>query len=150
MLPGAAELSAHRRARIHSCGGSARVPAPSDPLSPRPRPAPNSQLYLNHSTAAQEAACAALGALPPPAQERFLLQLVYLGVSRPSTALERAVAELCRHSLRAALRVRMGLRAGRGGTCMAGPAARRCMASRRPPHAKPQGPRTKRPLTVQR
>ncbi|GBF94502.1 phosphatidylinositol 4-kinase beta [Raphidocelis subcapitata] len=54
---------------------------------------------------AQELTCAALLRMPEAALCQDLLELVYLAVARPSTALERAVVELCRRSLRVALRV---------------------------------------------
>jgi hypothetical protein len=85
---------------------------------------PRSQLYHNSSAHAQEAACAALLRLPEPAACRQLLQLVYLAVARPSSGLERAVVELCHHSLPLALRVRTAGAQPRGAAPARGTSAR--------------------------
>jgi len=63
------------------------------------------RLYIKSNAHAQEAACATLLQLSEPEIQRYLLQIVYLAVARPSTSLERAVVELCRRSLSIALRV---------------------------------------------
>ena len=76
----------------------------------RPRPCHRTaarSLYISGGdAAAQEALCGALLARPPEALAPYLLQLVYLAVSRPAGPLERAVAALCGRCFNIALQVR--------------------------------------------
>jgi hypothetical protein len=59
-------------------------------------PKPDVEAYL----------CSRLADMPPLVVERYLLQLVYLTVSRPGGALERTLVALCRDSFPVAIKAR--------------------------------------------
>lgn len=64
-------------------------------------------LYLYQNTAAgvQDYLCNKLHELPQKGFERFLLQFVLLAVSRPGSALEKVLTDLCSKSFRIAVKV---------------------------------------------
>ncbi|KAF8066184.1 PI4KB1 [Scenedesmus sp. PABB004] len=62
-------------------------------------------LFTATEPAEQERLCGRLLSLPPRARSRYLLQLVYLAVCRPSGPLERAIVELCARSFSTAAQV---------------------------------------------
>lgn len=63
-------------------------------------------LYQNTAPAVQEYLCNRLHELPEEALEKYLLQLVYIAIERPSSLLEHAIIELCSKSFRIAVKVR--------------------------------------------
>jgi hypothetical protein len=65
-------------------------------------------LYSSHDPQQQEVLCHELLALPADHVQRYLLQYVYLAVSRPSGPLERAVTQLCSRSFNIAVQVCRG------------------------------------------
>lgn len=62
-------------------------------------------LYQNSQAGVQDYLCNKLYELSEPALERFLLQLVYLAVSRPGSPLEKTIVSLCSKSFRVAVKV---------------------------------------------
>ncbi len=63
-------------------------------------------LYQNSSPAVQDYLATKLHSLGEPAIDKYLLQFVYLAVSRPNHALERTMIELCSKSFRISIKVR--------------------------------------------
>ncbi len=68
---------------------------------------PHRYLYQSTSPAVQEYLCNRLHDLPEKALEKYLLQLVYIAVERPSSTLEQAIIDLCSKSFRIAVKVGM-------------------------------------------
>ncbi|KAL6758986.1 hypothetical protein V8C86DRAFT_3133779, partial [Haematococcus lacustris] len=62
-------------------------------------------LYQNPQPAVEDYLCNKLVALPESAIERYLLQFVYLAVSRPGSVLERTIVSLCTRSFVLAVKV---------------------------------------------
>lgn len=63
-------------------------------------------LYQNSSSpGVEQYLCTRLLAMPEASVERYLLQLVYLAVARPGSALERTVVALCSQSFPISLKV---------------------------------------------
>jgi phosphatidylinositol 4-kinase len=82
-------------------------------------PSSNRYLFNNPSPAVQEYLCQRLHELSEPALEKYLLELVYIAVERPSSNLEHAIIDLCSKSFRIAVKVslagaRRRARCGRG------------------------------------
>jgi hypothetical protein len=93
----------------------------------------------------QEYLCNRLNELSEPALEKYLLELVYIAVERPSSNLETAIIELCSKSFRIAVKVGVAaLRRGttrRGGPCARGGGDRGgCGPGRRVPADSPGPP----------
>ena len=63
-------------------------------------------LYQNNAPGVQDYLANKLQALGEPAIDKYLLQFVYLAVSRPNHALERTIIELCSRSFRISIKVR--------------------------------------------
>jgi hypothetical protein len=66
---------------------------------------PRRYLYQSTSPAVQDYLCNRLHDLPEEALEKYLLQLVYIAVERPSSTLEQTIIELCSKSFRIAVKV---------------------------------------------
>lgn len=62
-----------------------------------------------HTTCLQDYLCNKLYAMPEPEVERYLLQFVYLAVSRPGSALERTIVAFCSKSFTIAIKVLLTL-----------------------------------------
>jgi hypothetical protein len=62
-------------------------------------------LFTTQDTHQQQLLCAELLQLPAERINRYLLEYVYLAVSRPSGPLERAITELCGRSFNTAVQV---------------------------------------------
>lgn len=78
-----------------------------DAAAPATHPPPNTcrQLFTQQDPAQQEALCSELLQLRPERVARYLLQVVYLAVARPSGPLERAVTQLCGRCFATAVQV---------------------------------------------
>lgn len=63
-------------------------------------------LYTSTQAGVQDYLANRLHELSEEAVEQFLLQFVYLAVSRPGSALERTIVELCSKTFRVAIKVR--------------------------------------------
>ncbi len=63
-------------------------------------------LFNNTQPGVQDYLCNRLHELGETAIEKFLLQFVYLAVSKPGHALERTIIDLCSKSFRIAIKVR--------------------------------------------
>jgi hypothetical protein len=62
-------------------------------------------LFATQDNHQQQLLCAELLQLPAERINRYLLEYVYLAVSRPSGPLERAITELCGRSFNTAVQV---------------------------------------------
>jgi hypothetical protein len=62
-------------------------------------------LFITQDTHQQQLLCAELLQLPAERINRYLLEYVYLAVSRPSGPIERAITELCGRSFNTAVQV---------------------------------------------
>lgn len=62
-------------------------------------------LYQNHDAGVQDYLCKKLYEMPEEAVERYLLQFVYLAISRPGSTLERTIIAWCKKSFVVALKV---------------------------------------------
>jgi hypothetical protein len=65
-------------------------------------------LFTSHDPHQLESLCAQLLQLPEVSVIRYLLQYVYMAVSRPSGPLERAITQLCSRSFNMAVQVGNG------------------------------------------
>ncbi len=63
-------------------------------------------LWQNPTPGVEDYLCNKLFAMPEGAIERFLMEFVYLAVSKPGSALERTIVSLCSKSFPIALKVR--------------------------------------------
>eukprot|EP00878_Enallax_costatus_P024034 GHUV01025622.1.p1 GENE.GHUV01025622.1~~GHUV01025622.1.p1 ORF type:complete len:181 (+),score=32.50 GHUV01025622.1:165-707(+) len=64
-------------------------------------------LFTQHEQQRQDQLCRDLLQLPAASVNQYLLQYVYLAVSRPSAPLERAIVELCGRSFNLAVQVQL-------------------------------------------
>ena len=70
-------------------------------------------LYQNTQPGVQDYLCNKLYELPEDSIEKYLLQFVYLAVSKQGSALERTLVSLCTKSFRSAVKVRCCVYGGR-------------------------------------
>jgi hypothetical protein len=63
-------------------------------------------LHQNQGPGVHDYLCNKLYELPEKSLEKYLLQFVYLAVSRPASALERVIVDYCSKSFRVAVKVR--------------------------------------------